>query len=440
MDTAVSNSRDTSRNILDTYGRHDQTTIRRARGETFEDSTFVRTDSIRSSSILKLAHVVCKEIVLHPFIALRRTCQVNRKCSPYVCFKPISLSVFMYQQQRKQGIAALYRGLTSELLVKGLTISIENAVANHSEWPQEIKRKSFFPDTLKVLVLRGVSVAIASPFLCSSVIETVQSVIVVKDRPSFIDCLKDGLLRLTHRELTPSVRMLPIWFLVMPTVFYHVSHKAVWHIAKATIEFIKNNLMFSEVQSPRKNHIDTKNIKTRALRTIPKTSTPNNLPRLAWPQDVTLARDLLDTTSSPNEHSAIDNDNEEISNCILASLVADIALLPVETVLNTLYIQGTKTMIDNCDGPTSVLEVSTLYDGFNDCYQSILRFEGNLGLFKGLGAIVLQYSVHFIIIRSLYFLIRDIQSSTTTKDTSSPYQSRLLPEEPSDQNSFRPEC
>lgn len=401
----------TSENVtpgpVDNRGVNDAYEIRK-RISTYEESTFIRPDSLRSSSILRLSDVLCQNIILHPFISLRRTCQVNRKCSPYICAQPFSLVLFLYHQQRKQGLGALYKGLSSELLVKGLTLGAETALGNQTEWPQEIRAKSFLEDLVKMLSLRGLSVALATPFLCSAMIETVQSIILVKDRPSFVDCFKDGLLRLTHLRLTPSNRMLPIWLLVLPTVFYHVSHAAIWTFSKACIDFIKKNLSSSSSRSS--NHGFTSSKKTFSKRnkaTTPKTFTMNDTPK-SWQQDdLTVTRDLNDDAF---DKPGIETDSDNISNSILASLISDVILLPIETVLNCLYIQGTRTIIDNCDETTVVLPVLTNYDGFSDCYQSILRFEGNLGLYKGLGAIILQYSVHYVLYRSMYYVLREIQS------------------------------
>lgn len=372
------------------------------------DSTPDCRTSLKSSSILKLADVLCHNVLLHPFVILRRVCQVNRKCSPYICVQPLSLPFFLYRQSRKQGLGAIYKGLSSELLVKGILLGTETALVNYTEWPQEVKAKSFFEDSIKILFLRGLSVALSTPFLCSSVIETVQSVIVVRDSPSFVDCLKDGLLRLTHLRLTPSNRMLPIWLLIVPTVLYHVSHTAIWHISRTCIDSITSSF-FSTRQSSRLSKGKSSKIKSRGPKGPPNNRTiPSNLMMdeslISWHQeDLTLTRDPEDSITEVPE---LEFDCDQITKSILASLVSDIILLPVETVLNSLYIQGTRTIIDNCDETTVVLPVLTNYDGFSDCYQSILRFEGNLGLYKGLGAVILQYSIHFILFRSLYFILR----------------------------------
>lgn len=362
------------------------------------NSTILRPDSIKSSSLLQLSNNVSQYILLHPFIALRRTCQVNRKCSPFICAQPFSLIPFLYHQQRKQGLVALYKGLSSELLVRGITFGAESAIINYTDWPREISKKRFAKDSIRVLALRGLSVAISTPFLCAALKETIQSVIIVRDRPSFVDCLKDGFLRLIHLRSIPSARMLPIWLLVVPTVIYHVSHSAVWHVTMKSLELMRTTIA---------SCCSKTNYKSR--RTIHHhTRIQHSIDESNWQQANELTYDATETSIDAD---SIDIDSNQISNAIVANLVADVALLPIETVLNCLYIQGTRTIVDNVDETTVVLPVLTNYDGFGEAYQSILKFEGPLGLYKGLGAIILQYSIHFLIFKVMYYTLKEFQNN-----------------------------
>lgn len=361
-------------------------------------STPLRHDSIKSSSLLQLSNNVSQYILLHPFVALRRTCQVNRKCSPYICVQPFSLIPFLYHQQRKQGLPALYKGLSSELLVKGITFGAESAIINYTDWSREISQKRLVRDYFRVLILRGLSVAISTPFLCAALKETIQSVIIVRDRPSFVDCLKGGFLRLIHLRSIPSARMLPIWLLIVPTVIYHVSHSAIWHATTKSLGFLKNSI--ASCCSSRYRTRRTGKHQSKIARSLINDS--------AWQQANELTYEATETSMDANDINA---DSEQILNSIIANIVADVTLLPMETVLNCLYIQGTRTIVDNVDETTVVLPVLTNYDGFSDCYQSILKFEGPLGLYKGLGAIILQYSIHFLIFKVMYYILKEFQDN-----------------------------
>ena len=71
-----------------------------------------------------------------------------------------------------------------------------------------------------------------------------------------------------------------------------------------------------------------------------------------------------------------------------------------------LHIQGTRTIIDNLDTGTSVIPILTRYDGFFDCWSTITREEGRWGLYKGFGALVLQYALQLSIIKGSLFTLQ----------------------------------
>ena len=80
-------------------------------------------------------------------------------------------------------------------------------------------------------------------------------------------------------------------------------------------------------------------------------------------------------------------------------LVADTLLYPLETVLHRPHLQGTRSIIDNLDSGIEVTPILTRYEGVADCFSTILQEEGISGLFKGFGSVLLQYAVHFLIIK-----------------------------------------
>ena len=71
-------------------------------------------------------------------------------------------------------------------------------------------------------------------------------------------------------------------------------------------------------------------------------------------------------------------------------MCAFVALYPMETVINRLMVQGTRTIIDNTDSGVGVIPINTRYDGFFDCVQSVSQAEGSLGFYKGIGALALE--------------------------------------------------
>ena len=97
---------------------------------------------------------------------------------------------------------------------------------------------------------------------------------------------------------------------------------------------------------------------------------------------------------------------ELVSN-LYASLLTDMLMFPLETVILRLHIQGTRTIIDDTDKGIGVVPLCTNYDGISDCMSTIRREEGIGGFFKGLGALLLQYFVQGVIVKLAKPLYRE---------------------------------
>lgn len=87
---------------------------------------------------------------------------------------------------------------------------------------------------------------------------------------------------------------------------------------------------------------------------------------------------------------------------------ADVVFYPLETVIHRLHLQGTRTIIDNLDTGRSVTPLLTGYSGAIDCYRTIIATEGTLGLYKGFGALVLQFTVHFMVLRATKWILTEL--------------------------------
>ena len=97
---------------------------------------------------------------------------------------------------------------------------------------------------------------------------------------------------------------------------------------------------------------------------------------------------------------------EQVS-AVIGLLAADVILYPVETVLHRLHLQGTRTIIDNLETGREVVPIITRYEGFTDCFTSIVSDEGFSGLFKGFGSLMMQYALHFMFLRMAFASIRE---------------------------------
>ena len=83
-----------------------------------------------------------------------------------------------------------------------------------------------------------------------------------------------------------------------------------------------------------------------------------------------------------------------------------------------------------------VTPILSRYEGLGDCFTTIMQEEGFSGLFKGFGALVLQYTVHFLIIKFSSKMVAAVASVLSSPPTlfpdsqslpSSPGQARLSP-------------
>lgn len=97
----------------------------------------------------------------------------------------------------------------------------------------------------------------------------------------------------------------------------------------------------------------------------------------------------------------------KLNSTLLSIFVSDIILYPFETIIHRLHLQGTRTIIDNLDTGYSVVAILTNYEGAKDCYTSSITSEGVSGLYKGFGALLLQFAAHFAVIRLTKWILTE---------------------------------
>lgn len=102
-------------------------------------------------------------------------------------------------------------------------------------------------------------------------------------------------------------------------------------------------------------------------------------------------------------------------------------------------LKGTRTIIDNLDSGKTVIPILTNYRGAIDCYESCLQNEGVFGLYKGFGALILQYAAHVALIKITRYLLTEItlllhkppkkysSSPPAISDMTTPGKAYLLP-------------
>jgi solute carrier family 25, member 46 len=109
----------------------------------------------------------------------------------------------------------------------------------------------------------------------------------------------------------------------------------------------------------------------------------------------------------PKDLTGINNDIELYSN-IISLITSEIVFFPVETIMHRIQLQGTRTIIDSLDSGVQVVPILTSYEGAIDCYHSTISSEGFLGLYKGFGAMILQFAAHLAVIKISKWIINQI--------------------------------
>lgn len=110
-----------------------------------------------------------------------------------------------------------------------------------------------------------------------------------------------------------------------------------------------------------------------------------------------------------------DQQNIEIYSTLLSIMSTEILFYPFETILHRIQLQGTRTIIDNLDSGYSVVPILTSYEGATDCYKTTLTSEGVSGLYKGFGAMVLQFAAHYAVIRLTKWIVNQVMEVVVNK-------------------------
>ncbi|CAH1254546.1 SLC25A46 [Branchiostoma lanceolatum] len=323
-----------------------------------------------------LASLLTENVLSHPCIVFRRQCQVHH-CSYRYHLQPFSVLNVMLKIQGAQGFSTVWKGMTSRFVVQGIQLGSEGIIAEFTDFPREVTTHSTFKQVFKHIALKGLSIVVTSPFFCASLIETVQSDI-ASETPWVLDCVKEGFRRLLGWGAPTTTRLLPVWKLVLPTVLYGLLH----YLVTSIVQYIALVLLR---QGKDRHKFDI---------------------------DEPLAdRNMLETYFP------------ELFATFLGNLFSDVLLFPLETVMHRLHIQGTRTIIDNTDWGSGVLAINTRYEGMSECFRIVVREEGFFGLYKGFGALILQYLLHAAILK-ITKCIYDIMSENFPSRPKAPPRQR----------------
>ncbi|KAH8295757.1 hypothetical protein KR018_007326, partial [Drosophila ironensis] len=304
--------------------------------------------------------MVTENLLGHPFIVLRRQCQVYNASNQYH-LHPFGLLPSILHLHRRQGITTLWKGVGSCMLVRGMSVAMDDIISKITGWPKEVNSRTAPKRFGKHILLKCISMGVIVPFYAASLVETVQSDI-ASEKPGLFDVFREGSLRLINWSSHKKGRMLPACSLIGPSVSLGITK----YLFNLVIRGVSLRIMRSRVTILQTKHKDK------------------------------FSNDIL-------EHK-----NAEIYANLIAMLTTEVIFFPFETILHRLQLQGTRTIIDNLDNGYAVVPILTNYQGVLDCYRTTKLCEGFSGLYKGFGAMVLQYVTHLAVLKSAMWIVSKI--------------------------------
>uniref|UniRef100_A0A1A9UQB6 Solute carrier family 25 member 46 n=1 Tax=Glossina austeni TaxID=7395 RepID=A0A1A9UQB6_GLOAU len=304
--------------------------------------------------------LVTENLLNHPFIVLRRQCQVYNASQRYH-LHPLGLIPAIVHLHRRQGVTTLWKGLGSCLLVRGLSMAMDDVLSKITMWPKEVDSRTSLKRFGQHVILKGLSIALVMPFYAASLVETVQSDI-ASEKPGLFDVFREGSLRLLYWKSPQKGRMLPIWALIGPTVGVGLTK----YLFGLVIKGVSSRIMRRRIQQSQERK------------------------------------------GAKFKDDSLENQNVEVYSNLISMLTTEVIFYPLETILHRIQLQGTRTIIDNLDNGYAVVPILTNYQGAIDCYRTTVAAEGFSGLYKGFGAIILQFAAHIAVIKLTKWIVNQI--------------------------------
>lgn len=311
------------------------------------------TEDVNKESILLLksnidlllkAFNIGGQFALFPFKVLRWQCQVHHESSRYH-ITPFTIIPVLFNLKH-QGYSSLWKGTLSVGAFYALSSTSENILNEISPFRNKTSK------VYAQILIKFITYAVTTPIYAAAIYESIQTGI-SNDMFGITDLLKESWNRITGYRYNYRTRLIPFWSLMLPTSFYFVG----LHIASSCFERIFKRLF----ASLNKMFDDRRRIK------------------------------CIDEIETEVVEAPYLNAIAQLSG----NMAAVIALYPIETVINRLIVQGTRTIIDNTDNGVGVVPIITRYDGFFDCLRTIEHTEGFLGLYKGVGCVLIDLALSF---------------------------------------------
>jgi len=124
---------------------------------------------------IKISSILSDIIFCHPFVVLRRQCQVNGTAKKFHLNPFTSFNVLL-NLQSAQGLFCLWKGLGSQFWLMAFTIGSESLIHefSHGRLPREVPSDKSISSLGPHLALKTLVAVIASPIFSVHLVESVQ--------------------------------------------------------------------------------------------------------------------------------------------------------------------------------------------------------------------------------------------------------------------------
>jgi len=296
---------------------------------------------------------------LYPLKVVRWQSQIHSESYRYH-LTPFTIFPIFYNL-RYQGYSSLWKGTFSMGAFSAISSTLENVLAEVTPFEKALHTGSKSSKLYGQVIIKFISCAITTPIYAAVVYESVQSG-VSSDSIGILELAKETWNRITGYRYNYRTRLIPLWSLILPTSFYFISVDLLSSLfEKFFMRLIKS---ISDAFDDKKSNQVIDEIEQEVV-------------------------------EMPYIHAAAS---------LAANITALIALYPIETTINRLIVQGTRTIIDNTDNGSGVVPINTRYEGFFDCMRTIEHTEGMLGLYKGVGVAVLETTISFALLKLAKFI------------------------------------
>ncbi|CAK9297982.1 unnamed protein product [Gordionus sp. m RMFG-2023] len=124
------------------------------------------------------------QLLSQPFITISTQCQLHLDSKKYH-INPITLMTPTINIIKTQGMFCLWKGLTTTLIVNGLSTVTENFLSDILQYPKDVNfTKSSSKEICQHFILKCLTYSLMCPFYIANLIQIVQSSIITLDEPS----------------------------------------------------------------------------------------------------------------------------------------------------------------------------------------------------------------------------------------------------------------